>query len=142
MPNPPQSAQSFLEDRKAAVLAELRREVPDLINEYLKLDAAISAMKETADGIAGSVGDEYYGFRRPIDAIEAYLDHIGRPATRKEIATSLANGGFARGQVQRPYWNVMSGLEYHVKNNRLKEVGGLVGKSEWPAKMFKEAKEG
>lgn len=138
MPNESQNARSFLEDRRTAVLAELRRLAPELINEFLKLNAAIAAMDETAE----TVVDEYYGFRKPLDAIGAYLDKKGKPAPRRTIAKVLEEGGFARGQVQRPFWNVLSAIDYHLEQSksekkRFVEINGLLGKVEWPEEMFK-----
>lgn len=138
MPNEIKSARSFLADREAALITELRRDKPDVFNEYLKIRAAIEAMDATAEtGV-----DEYYGFRKPLDAIEAYLDKKGKPAPRRTIAKVLEEGGFARGQVQRPFWNVLSAIDYHLEQakseKRFVEINGLIGKAEWPEEMFRD----
>jgi hypothetical protein len=56
------------------------------------------------------------------------------------IAKVLEEGGFARGQVQRPYWNVLSPIDYHLESSksskRIVEINGLIGKADWPKEMF------
>ena len=56
------------------------------------------------------------------------------------IAKVLEEGGFARGQVQRPYWNVLSAIDYHLESSksskRIAEINGLIGKADWPKEMF------
>ena len=136
MPNEPQNIRSFLEDRQAALLAALRRKAPEEITEYLKVTAAIAAVNSTAETI---VVDEYRGIRKPLDAVDTYLKNKGLPAPRKVIAKVLEEGGFAKDEVQRPYWNVLSAIEYNLKSSkdkRIKEVNGLIGKIEWPDAMF------
>ena len=137
MPNEPQSVRSFLIDREAALVSELRRDKPDAFNEYLKVRAAIEAMDSTAE----TIGDAYYDIRKPLDAVEAYLKKIGRPTAMKAIAKDCMAGGFGRGQVQRPDQNIMYALRRNIEKEeksakRFKELNGLVGKVEWPEEMF------
>lgn len=140
MPNEPKSARSFLADREAALIAELRRDKPDAFNEYLKIRAAIEAMDTTAERIV----DEYRGIRRPLDAVDHFFKKTGGPAAREFIAKTLEDGGFAKDEVQRPYWNVISAIDYNIekaKKKRVKEVNGLIGKFEWTDDMFAIQKE-
>lgn len=139
MPNEPQSVRSFLVNREAALVSELRRDKPDAFNEYLKVRAAIEAMDSTAEAI----GDEYYDIRKPLDAVEAYLSKTGKPSSMKTIAKVCMEGGFGRGQVQRPDQNIEYAVVRNIdkspkdKKKRFKEINGLVGKVEWPEEMFK-----
>jgi hypothetical protein len=129
-------SRSSLESKAAAALLELRIAAPELVAELLQLEAAIAAM----DAVAKSITNEYSGFRKPLDAIEAFLDKRGKPTPRRTIAKMLEQGGFARGQVQHPFWNVLSVIEYHLARSksakRLVEINGLIGKMEWPEDMF------
>ena len=137
MPNEPQSVRSFLVDREAALVSELRRDKPDAFNEYLKVRAAIEAMDSTAE----TIGDAFYDIRKPLDAVEAYLKKIGRPTAMKIIAKDCMEGGFGRGQVQRPDQNITYALRRHLLKGkkdakRFKELNGLVGMIDWPVNMF------
>lgn len=136
---PEQSERSFLEERKAEYLAELRRREPELIAKFLKVAAAIEAFNAT-EGETAAI-DDYSHIFKPLDAIESYLDKTGRPAPRETIAKSLEDGGWGKGRVKRPYWNLLSILEYHLgpkfKSERsFKEINGLVGRIEWPDEEF------
>jgi hypothetical protein len=136
MPNESQSPRSYLEEARLKTLGELRRRVPELITEYLKLTAAIDAM----DSTEGDDDAAYSGVHKPLDAIEAYLENTGKPASRESIARALAEGGWGLGRVKRPYWNLLSMLDYHFSElksePRFKEINGLVGKVGWPDEMF------
>jgi hypothetical protein len=129
-------SRSSLESKAAAALLELRIAAPELVTELLQLEAAIAAM----DAVAKSIANEYNGFRKPLDAIEAFLDKRGKPTPRRTIAKMLEQGGFARDQVQHPFWNVLSVIEYHLTRSksakRLVEINGLIGKIDWPEDMF------
>jgi hypothetical protein len=136
MPNETQNALSFLESAIAKTLAELQRKEPALVVEYLKLCAARDALATTSSGDS----EAYSGIYKPPDAVEAYLDNTGRPASRETIAVALKDGGWGVGRVKNPYWNILSILEYHFEElksePRFKEINGLVGKVGWPDEMF------
>jgi hypothetical protein len=141
MPKDEQNPRSFLEERRSRTLAELRRKVPELIKEYLRLTAAIDAM-DSADETKESAYAEIY---KPLDAVDAYLESTGKPAPRETIARALADGGWGAGRKSRPYWNLLSMMKYHLGTGdkslksepRLKEINKLVGKVEWPDEMFR-----
>lgn len=129
----------FLEERKAEYLAELRRREPELIAKFLRVTAALEAFGST-EGATAAV-DDYSLIFKPLDAIEAYLDKTGTPAPRVTIAKSLEDAGWGKKRVKRPYWNLLSMLEYHFgpdykSERRFKEVNGLVGRIEWPDEAF------
>jgi hypothetical protein len=93
---------------------------------------------------AADIG-EYEGadLSKPLDAIEAYLDKRGYPATRELIAKSLQDGGWGRDRVARPYWNLLSIMEYQFSPKLksepgLRELNGLVGRVEWPDDVFRQ----
>jgi hypothetical protein len=137
---PEQNERSFLEERKAEYLAELRRREPELIAKFLKVTAAIEAFNSTETTEITAV-DEYANIFKPLDAIESYLDKTGKPAARETIAKSLEDGGWGKGRVQRPYWNILSILEYHLgpkfkSERRFQEINGRVGRIEWPDEDF------
>lgn len=138
---PEQDERSFLEDRKAEYMAELRRREPELFPKFLKVAAAIEAFSST-EGEAAPV-DDYSHIPKPLDAIESYLDKTGQPASRETISQELADGGWGKKRVARPYWNLLSILEYHLETSkserRFKEVNGLVGRIEWPDEAFVES---
>jgi hypothetical protein len=136
-----QNIRSLIEDRRAALLAALRRKAPEEITEYLKITAAIKAMDIPAETGAG----EYKKFRKPLDAVEALLNKAEKPLIVEDIAKSIEDGGWARGQVKNPYWNIIYAIRNHLnprkplkrpKVKRLKEVNGLIGKIEWQDEMF------
>jgi hypothetical protein len=137
-----QNELSFLEDRKAEYIAELRRREPELIAKFLKVTAAIDAMKAMGSTEETPIAvDEYASIFKPLDAIESYLDKTGKPAAREVLAKSLEDGGWGKGRVKRPYWNLLSILEYHLgpsfkSEPRFKEINGLVGRIEWPDDVF------
>lgn len=138
---PEQNERSFLEERKAEYLAELRRREPELIAKFLRVTAAIEAFNSTEGEVVAV--DDYSHIFKPLDAMESYLDKTGRPASRETIARSLEDGGWGKKRVKRPYWNLLSILEYHLGSSfkserRFKEVNGLVGRIEWPDEAFTE----
>lgn len=139
MPNEPQNTRSFLENRRAALIAELRRAVPDLFNEYLSTIAAIDA----ANSVIEDQGVSFVDIRAPLDVVDVYLKKVGKPTPLKVIAKQCKEGGFAKNQVQRPDQNIEYAVKRNVKKSpkdkkkRFKEINGLVGKVEWREEMFR-----
>ena len=140
MPNEPQNTRSLLEKRRTALIAELRRTVPDLFNEYLSTNAAIEAVNAAFE----DSGVSFVGIRAPLDAVDVYLNKVGKPTPLKIIAKECKEAGFAKNQVQRPDQNIEYAVRRNVDKNpkdkkkRFKEINGLVGKVEWPDDMFQE----
>ena len=120
----------YLEGREAAALAELRRLAPEALKEYLEVRAAISGL--TAHTTAERSRDEYFGIRKPFQAVESYLRRTNKFEDPRVIAQALVDGGFARGEDTRPYWNVIDSIKHHTEESgRLIKKGDLVGLREW-----------
>lgn len=155
---PEQNERSFLEERKAEYLAELRRREPELTVKFLRVSAAIDAMdsmgstEETLPpdnaGDAGAYSDPELS--KPLYAIAVFLDKEGGPVTRERIADSLEDGGWGKGRVQRPTYSLRAMFDYYLgtkdkskpakstsKDIPIKEINGLVGRVEWPNEVFR-----
>lgn len=124
-----------LVERRDEVFAKLRDREPDLVARWVQLNAAIAGIEAESTRVVRK--DEYSGFRKPSEALFAYLDRIARPQAREEIAQALVDGGYGRG-TKKPYWILVRTVEYQLEKEgaELKEINGLVGRIEWPKDLF------
>lgn len=154
-------SRSFLEERKTAILAELRALAPELIEEYIwiigALDKGDAVARQELEADDGESDDEnivptsyeYASIIKPSDAWVRYLSERKAPATRKAIIRDLALGGWGKsGQAKKPKDSMKKMFDYYLgdpKKNRapkamsespVKEVNGLVGLREWPDADF------
>jgi hypothetical protein len=114
-----------LKQRRDNLLLKLREREPEMIAQVIQLNVAISGLE------AGSV------FRKPSEAIFSYLDQRARPQVREDICRALVNGGYGEG-TEKSYWILIRSVNYQVETKRLIEINGLIGKADWPKKMFAE----
>jgi hypothetical protein len=120
-----------LKQRRDNLLLKLREREPEMVAQLIQLNVAISGLD------AGSARrGEYSGFRKPSEAIFAYLDQTAKPQVREDMCRALVNGGYGDGT--DPYWDLIRTTYYQIKKKRLIEINGLIGKADWPKKMFEE----
>lgn len=122
-----------LKERRDQVLSKLRAREPDLTAQLVQLNAAIAGIE--AESGRAVRQEEYTLFRRPSEAIHAYLDRVQIPKPSRAIAQALVDGGYAR-EATRPFWDVIDAIKYQLEIEKLKEVNGLVGKVDWPTELF------
>ncbi len=125
-------------DQEAEALAELRRVAPGLIQRYLEIRAGIEGIERA------QAGDEYAGFKKPLPAIEHYLNKHERAAPKRTIAKEIADGGYTLDETldqqarrKRVYdaLNFYSGPDgpgTHVIRN------GRFGRRDWPDSKFEQ----
>jgi hypothetical protein len=77
----------------------------------------------------------YSGFRKPSEALLAYLDRVQGPQPREKVCQALVDGGFGRG-TKRPYWDLMRAIYYQIRKKRLVERNGLIGRPDWSEGLF------
>lgn len=122
-----------LKQRRDNLLLKLREVDPERVTQLIQLNVAISGLE------AGSVRKgEFSGFRKPSEAIFAYLDQRAKPQVKEDICRTLVNGGYGEG-TEDSYWILIRSVNYQIERDRLVEINGLIGKAEWPKKMFLEA---
>lgn len=134
----PKSILAELIERRDEVILKLRDREPDLVEQLNQLNAAISGIGSESKRVVRQ--DEYSGFRKPSEALFAYLDRLQRPQVREEMCKALVDGGYGRG-TDEPYWDLIRATYYQVKKKRLVERNGLIGKSDWPKELFETQKE-
>lgn len=122
-----------LKERRDQVLSKLRTLDPNLTAQLVQLNAAIVGIE--AESGRAVRQEEYAHFRKPSEAIHAYLDRVQIPKSNRAIAQALVDGGYAR-ESTRPFWDVIDAIKYQLETERLKEVNGLVGKIDWPNDLF------
>lgn len=81
-----------LKERRAKLFEELRDREPERIAKLNELDAAISGINAESGRIVRH--DEYSGFRKPSEAINAYLDRVQKPQIREVMCKVLVDGGY------------------------------------------------
>lgn len=125
-------------ERRDEVFLKLRDREPELYAEMIELNAAISGIKAESARVVRK--DEYSGFRKPSEALIAYLDRVQKPQIREEMCRALVDGGYGGGK-ESHYWVLIRSVEYQVREKKdpvLKEINGLVGKLDWPEEWFNE----
>jgi hypothetical protein len=120
-------------ERREQVIAKLRNREPELTAELVQWNSVIGALE--AEAGRAVLREEYTHFRKPSEAIHAYLRRIQLPQPRRTIAKALVDGGYAR-ESQRPFWDVIDAIKYQLDVEQLKEVNGLVGEVDWPEDIF------
>jgi hypothetical protein len=135
MPTQPQTAiQKLVEDRRTAILGELRKFNPAFVKELVEIDSFLACLKSKEGG-----NEEYCGFRSPLKAILTYLDRVDHAVVKQRISKDVADGGYGKGQLNNPYNMLMDTIRYHLKKKtgaKIIERNGLVGKAGWPDKLF------
>lgn len=143
----PSGLQKLLQDRRNAILDELRKDKPDLVKELLQLDIHIALAASDSNQ-----SDEYIFVRSPLDAILDYLDKVGHALPKASIAKDIEARGYGRGTLAKPYQILMDTFRYHLEvkkdkpgkkkiERKIIERNGLIGKTEWPVKLFKPPNE-
>lgn len=103
---------------------------PDLMKEYIETCAAISGL-ESLGSVHAISSTEFAGYRQAIDAIENYLDKVGRFTDQETITQALLDGGFAPLDKKRR-GNITDSFRYHKnRSKRLVEKDGLFGRASW-----------
>lgn len=122
-------------ERRDEVFLKMRDREPELYAEMIELNAAISGIKAESSRFVRQ--DEYSAFRKPSEAIFAYLDRVQKPQPQDEMCQDMVNGGYGRG-TERPYADLYNGINYQVTKDKpsLKQINGLIGKLEWPEEWF------
>jgi hypothetical protein len=120
-------------ERRDEVFLKMRDREPVLVEKWIQLNAAISGIEAEFGRIVRQ--DEYSGFRKPSDAIFAYLDRVQKPQIREEMCQALTDGGYGRG-TERPYWDLIRGVDYQVGKKKLVEHNGLIGRPDWSEDIF------
>jgi hypothetical protein len=120
-------------ERRDEVFLKLRDREPDLVSKLTQLNAAISGIEAESTRLVKR--DEYSGFRKPSDALFAYLDRAQKPQVREEMCRALVNGGYTD-DTDDSYWSLIRATYYQIKMKRLVKRNGLLGKSEWPKDIF------
>ena len=127
-----------LKERRNDVLLKLRDREPELVAQLIQLNAAISGMEAESKRVV--IDHECSGFRRPSDALISYLNRAMKPQDREAMCQVLVSGGYGHG-TKRPYWDLIRAVDYQIKTKRWVEINGLVGKADWPKKMFLTARD-
>lgn len=122
-----------LTERRDEVFLKLRDREPDLVAKLTQLNAAIAGIQAESSRVIKI--DEYSGFRKPSEALFAYLDKIKKPQPREEMCQAIVDGGYGMG-TDRPYWDLIRATDYQILKKRLVERNGLIGKSDWPEEYF------
>jgi hypothetical protein len=129
----PKSILEELIERRDKVFLQLRDREPELVAKLSQLNAAISGIEaETSPVIKPG---EYSGFRKPSDAIFAYLDRVQKPHVREEMCRALVDGGYGRGTVGS-YWILIRTINYQIDRKRLVKRNGLIGRPDWSEGFF------
>lgn len=127
-----------LTERRDKTLIELRDREPELVAMLTQLNAALAGID--AESVRVVRQDEYSGFRKPSEAIYAFLERVQKPQLREVMCRALVDGGYGRG-TDRPYWDLVRAVDYQIGKKRLVERNGLIGKPEWAEDLFKNDNE-
>jgi hypothetical protein len=114
--------------RSDVEMASYRNEANEIVKEFMLADRALAS-------IAVLKSNEFSNSERPIDAILAYLDEVGSPASEEEIIDGLVSGGFRLGD-PKARLIVLKSIGNHLhgtgaRNQLIKSINGLIGKWEW-----------
>ena len=134
----PKTILAELLERRDGVFLKLRDREPDLVAQLNQLNAAISGIEAESTRVIRQ--DEYSGFRKPSEALFAFLDRVQKPQNRDAMCQTLVDGGYGRG-TDDPYWDLIRATYYQIKKKRLVERNGLIGKPEWSKDSFVQEKE-
>lgn len=124
-------------ERRDEVLQKLRDREPDLFAKMIQLNAAISGIEAESTRVVKQ--GEYSGFRKPSEALFAYLDRVQKPQIKEEMCRALVDGGYGGGE-ESDYWILIRSADYQIGKKRLIERNGLVGKAGWPKALFEAQK--
>lgn len=110
-----------------------RKEAGGILKEFLLTDRALSS-------IALVKTEEFAEEQRPIEAVLAFLDKHGAPASKQEIIDGVVVGGYRSGDPQVRIV-LLKSINIHLtgtgKNRKLiREVNGLVGRWDWNDSLF------
>ncbi len=110
-----------------------RNEANAIVREFMLADRALAsiAVLKTA---------EFTNSERPIDAILAYLDKVGSPASEGEIIDGIVCGGFRLGN-PKARLIVLKSIGNHLhgtgaRSQLIKSINGLIGRWEWKENRF------
>ncbi len=127
-------------DRKKDVVEGYRREAEFLIEQLSATLDILGKMNEEPDKT------KYASYKRPIDAILAVLDDVGRPLSQEEITNKALAGGF-RGGIPGTASIINLSIKSFLKGTgsakgiikRIPDVdSGLIGRFEWEASRFRK----
>lgn len=107
------------------IRAKLRVISPELMRELEAAELALNTLGPDRNA------NEYAGFRRAIDAIQAYLKKVGHTATGSKIASSLIQGGWLSSDT-RAIHNVVDSIRYHLKHPETGKLRLFAGSAEDP----------
>jgi hypothetical protein len=122
-------------DRKKDVVESFRRDAEFLILELSATQDVLIKMNEEPGKT------KYAPCPRPIDAILAVLDDIGRPLSQDDITEKILAGGF-RGAVHGTESLINLGIKNFLTGTgkakgHIKQIGGLIGRADWEESRFK-----
>jgi hypothetical protein len=103
-------------NRICVIRSRLKRLGPALMQE---LEATERALRHLGSDLTSS--GVYSGYRRAIDAIQAYLRKVNQPTSTTEIVDELIRGGWCAIDTRAPH-NVMDSIRYHLKNPQTKKL--------------------
>ena len=106
MPEPTPSTTSYLEERRRTLIEQRQR----IDSEIAELDAALEAIAGMSAQLPKT--GPWSSYEKAIDAIEAYLDSMGRPVQKDQLADALVEGGFQYNR-KRPGFNVLDSIRHH-----------------------------
>lgn len=125
----PTPTRTLLKEREDLLIRELRRIAPKQTQDLVEVQAALSGLLDLS---RDQLSEEYSRFRKGIDAIEHWLTERQTPMSRQVIAKEIEEGGFARGEDTRPYWNLLDTMKYHLASTgRIVEKNSKIGLPEW-----------
>jgi hypothetical protein len=108
-------------NRICVIHSQLKQLAPELMQE---LEATEQALRHLGSDLTSS--EDYSGYRRAIDAIEAYLRKVKQPASTSKIVDELVRGGWCAIDTRAPH-NVMDSIRYHLKNPQTKKLRLVAG---------------
>jgi len=123
--------------RRLVDLARDKREAERILAQIRVLEQAMSSYEPSVDGL------KYTRFKSAILAILAYLDEIDKPVPQEQLISVLLNGGWRRGD-DKAETNLKQSIASFTrglgrKTKQIKMVNGLIGRGEWPDKMFSKS---